>query len=402
MRSTPSASFSAVCLALGLSLVGCEDSDSLALQDFDTIDGRTSSLRLELAAGDVPSMPSGADSILVRGYSKGGQLVLAPVVIEIPEDGAPRFDVPTATVLLDIQVLQDGVVIANYYVELTGLQANTVTTVASSDIRLLAVIGETGPTGPTGPAGPTGPQGEAGADGIDGVDGVDGIDGAPGPTGAQGPTGATGPAGATGDDGPAGPQGAQGPQGEQGIQGIQGIQGPQGPQGEQGTPGGGGTIIPIASGLPVTLTTSLGGSPDELALVGFGTSASGVTAAGGTIETSALTNVAFSVPRDAIITSFAASFSTSLFTSSDGFFVTAQLYAADGPDNVFVPMPGASVVLPELIGILAPGTVTQDTLDDLAIPVAAGTRLMVVVQVTSAGVLAEVYEGYFSGGIGLD
>jgi hypothetical protein len=84
--------------------------------------------------------------------------------------------------------------------------------------------GLTGPQGPqgvpgeTGPIGPTGPQGPEGSAGVQG------------PAGAVGPQGAQGPIGPAGASGPMGPAGVQGPAG---VPGPVGPQGPIGPAGSQ-------------------------------------------------------------------------------------------------------------------------------------------------------------------------
>src|SRR5688572_22708159 len=119
MRQKPLTSLVAMFLAAGLALTACSSDDPLGV-DLTSVDRQTTSVRLNLAAGDVPSLPDGADSILVRGYNRSGQLVLSPVVIAIPDSGIPELDVPTSTTYLDISVLQDGVTVATYFVQLSG------------------------------------------------------------------------------------------------------------------------------------------------------------------------------------------------------------------------------------------------------------------------------------------
>jgi hypothetical protein len=109
-------------------------------------DVQTTSLSLDLEAGPLPALPDGSDSVLVRGYSKTGRLVLGPVVIEIPEGGVPELDVPTSTSLLDVQVMQGGAMVAAYAVHLATLPASSVVEVSADDIeRLTATSGTTPP-----------------------------------------------------------------------------------------------------------------------------------------------------------------------------------------------------------------------------------------------------------------
>ncbi len=215
-----------------------------------------------------------------------------------------------------------------------------------------------GPAGPKGEPGPMRPQGEKGDPGCPGPKGDKGEQGPmgpqgiPGAPGARGPRGNTGPVGPTGNTGPRGfedPRGYAGPQGIQGVQGVRGDigpkgdpgcegpkgdMGPQGPAGATGATGadgvtgatgpagiaGTGAIIPFASGLPVALTTIAGGLAGLPAFVGFGSNVQGLTVLGSTINITnaagTLSNFAFQVPRDGIITSFSAFFSTTAALSS--------------------------------------------------------------------------------------
>ena len=218
--------------------------------------------------------------------------------------------------------------------------------------------------------------------------------------GPQGPQGAQGPAGSSGSSGAAGPAG---PQGIQGPIGPQGIQGPIGPSGN-------GAIIPFASGQPVSMTTIALGLAGIPALVGFGSSGVTLTALGGSIDITGgpaeLLNFAFSVPRDGTITSIAAYFSTVAALSLIGstITITAQLYSSTVPDNVFTPIPGAIVTLsPPLTGIVSIGDTSSGITSNLAIPVTAETRLLLVFSTTATGVsLINTVLGYASAGITID
>ncbi len=279
------------------------------------------------------------------------------------------------------------------------------------------IPGDTGPAGPQGVQGLQGPQGVPGNTGATGPQGVQGIQGQPGPTGAAGTngvTGPTGPTGATGADGvtgPTGPTGAAGtngvtgPTGPTGATGADGVTGPTGPTGIAGSA----AIIPFASGLPVSLTTVAGGLVGTPAFVGFGSSAPGLAISGGTINLTnpagTLTNFAFSMPRDGIITSLSAFFSTTAALSLVGstIQITAQLYRSVTPDNVFTAVPGAAVSLtPALTGVISAGTLSSGVTDGLNIPVTPETRLMLVFTATASGLtLVNTVAGYASGGLAI-
>ncbi|AOT69343.1 exosporium glycoprotein BclB-related protein [Geosporobacter ferrireducens] len=281
--------------------------------------------------------------------------------------------------------------------------------------------GPAGPTGATGPAGPTGATGPAGATGATGPAGPAGPTGPTGPTGATGPagpTGATGPAGPTGATGPAGPTGATGPAGATGATGPAGPTGATGPAGATGETGpagptgatGSSAIIPFASGGPVAMTTTVGGLVDTAGLVGFGNSASNISAAGGMIDLTGaplfpVIDFAFSVPRAGTITSIAAFFSTTVALAllTETVTVTAQLYISGAPDNTFIPIPGATVTLtPTLSGIVGAGTVLTGFTDGLVIPVAPEDRLLMAFTITGTGItVLTTVTGYASAGVSI-
>ncbi|MGG1672127.1 exosporium glycoprotein BclB-related protein, partial [Paenibacillus sp. NRS-1783] len=195
-----------------------------------------------------------------------------------------------------------------------------------------------------------------------------------------GATGATGAAGATGATGTAGVTGAT----------------------------GSGAIIPFASGGPAILTTILGGLVGTTSLIGFGSSATGISLLGGVIDLTGtlvgpLINFAFSVPRDGVITSIAGYFSTTAALTLVGSTatITAQLFSSTTPDNTFTAVPGATVTLaPPLTGIIALGTISNGITTGLAIPVTAQTRLLLVFSATATGLsLVNTVVGYASAGI---
>ncbi|MGV2965690.1 exosporium glycoprotein BclB-related protein [Paenibacillus sp. AGC30] len=310
-------------------------------------------------------------------------------------------------------------------------------------------VGPAGPAGPQGVPGPQGPAGPAGSQGGVGPAGTPGAAGTQGPAGATGATGAAGPAGgatgatgATGSTGAVGAAGVTGATGDPGVAGVTGVTGNTGAAGLAGVTGatgaagiagvtgatgatgiagvtgstgvtgatGSGAIIPFASGGPAILTTVLGGLVGTTSLIGFGSSATGVSILGGTIDLTGtivgpLINFAFSVPRDGVITSIAAYFSTTAALALVGSTVTitAQLFSSPTPDNAFTAVPGAVVTLaPPLTGIIALGSISNGITTGLAIPVTAQTRLLLVFSATATGLsLVNTVVGYASGGVNI-
>ncbi|MEK3749592.1 exosporium glycoprotein BclB-related protein [Paenibacillus sp. FSL E2-8871] len=292
----------------------------------------------------------------------------------------------------------------------TGATGSSGATGATGSAGVTGATGSAGATGATGSAGVTGATGSAGATGATGsagVTGATGSAGATGATGSAGATGATGSAGATGATGSAGATGVTGSAGATGATGSAGATGATGTTGATG-PTGSGAIIPYASGLPVAMTTVLGGLLNTSSIVGFGSSATNISAAGGTIDLTGaagtLLNFAFSVPRTGTITSLAAYFSTTAALSLLGSTVTitAQLYSSSTPNNTFTAVPGAVVTLsPPFTGVLSLGTISSGNTTGLSIPVTVGERLLLVFTSTvSAGVdVATTIAGYASAGV---
>ncbi|QIL79176.1 hypothetical protein G7047_04045 [Diaphorobacter sp. HDW4A] len=249
-----------------------------------------------------------------------------------------------------------------------------------------AVIGVTGPAGSIGATGATGPTG-VGLTGAQGIQGLQGVTGAAGNTGGMGPTG---PTGAAGDMGPTGPIGAVG------------VTGPTGPTGGVGN----GAIIPFASGAPITVTTIAGGLAGAYSTIGFGNSSPSTTMLGATIDATSFASMAFSVPRDGTITSISGFFSSTVALTLIGttVAVTAQLYQSSTPDNIFTAVPGALVTLgPSMTGIVSIGTISSGMATGLAIPVTAGTRMLLVYSITSTGLaLINTVIGYASAGVAIN
>jgi len=298
----------------------------------------------------------------------------------------------------------------------TGVTGATGTAGVTGVTGTAGVTGATGATGTAGTTGVTGATGTAGTTGVTGATGTagtTGVTGATGTAGVTGVTGATGTAGVTGATGATGTAGVTGATGATGTAGVTGVTGATGTAGTAGVTGatgatGSGAIIPYASGLPVALTTVLGGLLNTSSLVGFGNSATGVSVNGGIIDLTGaagtLLNFAFSASRTGTITSLAAYFSTTAGLSLVGSTVTitAQLFRSTTPNNSFTAVPGALVTLaPPLTGILALGTISSGLTTGLSIPVAAGDRLLMVfsASVTAGLDVATTVGGYASGGL---
>ncbi|MGV2962535.1 exosporium glycoprotein BclB-related protein [Paenibacillus sp. AGC30] len=292
----------------------------------------------------------------------------------------------------------------------TGATGTAGATGATGTAGTTGVTGATGASGTTGVTGATGTAGTTGVTGATGTAGTTGVTGATGTAGTTGVTGATGASGTTGVTGATGTAGTTGVTGATGTAGTTGVTGATGTAGTTGATGatGSGTIIPYASGLPVALTTVLGGLLNTSSLVGFGNSATGVSVNGGIIDLTGaagtLLNFAFSASRAGTITSLAAYFSTTAGLSLVGSTVTitAQLFRSTTPNNSFTAVPGALVTLaPPLTGVLALGTISSGVTTGLSIPVSAGDRLLMVFSASvTAGIdVATSIAGYASGGL---
>jgi BclB C-terminal domain-containing protein len=158
------------------------------------------------------------------------------------------------------------------------------------------------------------------------------------------------------------------------------------------------------------MTTIAGGLIGTSSIVGFGSSATGIDLAGGTIDLTGtalgpIINFAFSMPRDGVVTALSAYFSATVALALVGstITITAQLFSSTTPDNTFTAIPGAVVTLaPPLTGTVALGTISSGILTGLSIPVTAETRLLLVFSATAAGLsLLNTVTGYVSGGLSI-
>ncbi|MBY0277231.1 spore surface glycoprotein BclB, partial [Candidatus Binatia bacterium] len=166
--------------------------------------------------------------------------------------------------------------------------------------------------------------------------------------------------------------------GADGATGATGADGATGPTGAAGA----GTIFASSSGDATVATTSLGGLANTVAVLPLsGSSAkSGITVNSGTIDLTGITT-GQPVARDGVITSITGFASIAVPTLLVGSTVTEtiSLWQSTTPDNVYTPIPGASVTLaPPLTGVLSIGAISSGSTTGLTIPVTAGTNLIVV------------------------
>ncbi len=335
------------------------------------------------------------------------EVVEAPVTVSLVNASTHTFFYPTFVPLKATLVVVEDDIVGIGPTGPTGTTGPTGATGPTGPTGATGPTGSTGNTGPTGPTGDTGPTGPTGATGPTGPTGATGPTGPTGATGPTGPTGDTGPTGPTGDTGPTGPTGATGPTGPTGDTGPTGPTGATGPTGPTGAAGAG-AIIPFASGGPAIMATIAGGLVGTTSLVGFGSSATGISPIGGVIDLTGtalgpMINYAFSAPRAGTITSIAAYFSTTVTLALAGTTVTitAQLFSSTTPDNTFTPIPGAIVTLaPPLTGVVTLGTISNGITTGLSIPVTPETRLLLVFSATATGAsLINTIIGYASAGL---
>ncbi|GIP17941.1 hypothetical protein J40TS1_35830 [Paenibacillus montaniterrae] len=151
------------------------------------------------------------------------------------------------------------------------------------------------------------------------------------------------------------------------------------------------------------------GGAGKPALIGYGDSLSLTVDLGPTINLTGegAINLAFSMPRDGIITAIAAFFSivTPPTFLDANVTVHAQLFRSPGPspDNIFFPIENATVDLtPAYTGTIIEGAGSSGLASGLNIPVTAGTRILFVLTATASGAtLTNTISGYVSGGVSI-
>jgi len=152
------------------------------------------------------------------------------------------------------------------------------------------------------------------------------------------------------------------------------------------------TTIQYSSGTPVTLTSIAGGLAGLPALIGFGSSVQGLTNLGETIDLSSyppsVLSYVFTVSCPGTINTINSYFSTTLSLNLvlSSVKVSSRLYESTSSSNIFSFVPGSQVDLePTLTGVVAVGT-NLSKAKSISISVTAGTRLLMVYFITSAGV----------------
>jgi BclB C-terminal domain-containing protein len=138
-------------------------------------------------------------------------------------------------------------------------------------------------------------------------------------------------------------------------------------------------------------------------LIGFGGSVQSLTVLGGTITVTGLTNYAFSLPRDGVISSLSGYLAaTAGLTLLTPLTYRLQVYSSTGPSEVFAPIPGAlvDIVIPTTITV---GSTYNNVTTGLNIPVTTETRLLLVASATGGGLLvAGSVVGSVSAGLAIE
>jgi len=160
------------------------------------------------------------------------------------------------------------------------------------------------------------------------------------------------------------------------------------------------TLIPFASGSPITLGTAPSAFIRNIGLVGFGNSGNATAFdSDGVVSISNGPNFAFVVPSSGIITNISGFFSS----TSNGVPITliCRVYISFGVNsNFFTSVPGGSVTLtPSYQSTTPAGTIASGTQSGFNIPVTAGTRILLVVSGIDAP--SASISGYFSGGVNM-
>ena len=164
-----------------------------------------------------------------------------------------------------------------------------------------------------------------------------------------------------------------------------------------------GAIIPFASDGGIEIGhDGPGVTADQVYVVGFGNSFRARIESGRLdLSDEIHENLAFTLPRDGVVTSIAASFKFAappkLFHDEPGPPIIAQLWEATGPDDVFSRIPGALVSMP--IETDTRNLVLSGISTGLAIPLTAQTRILMVF---SAGAGVEHAIGKSSAGVNIN
>ncbi len=193
-----------------------------------------------------------------------------------------------------------------------------------------------------------------------------------------------------------------------------GATGATGPTGATGSPGSS-TIIPYASGSPVTMSSVFGSTVATVGLIGFGNSISGVAlnSTDGSIDLTgtgptSIIDFAFIMPRVGTITSLNAKFSPALTIAlflalGQSITVNVSVYTAQAGSNTFTNT-GVSVTIGTFVGPISIGLgspILQNSIGS-ALNLSAGTQVLLVASISGAGLttLASIV-GFISAGISI-
>lgn len=152
--------------------------------------------------------------------------------------------------------------------------------------------------------------------------------------------------------------------------------------------------------------TTIVGIPPTVGLVASGSSIDSVPLlVGGTIDLTGIVgtilDMAYSMPRDTIITSLVACFSNVVSLIFGTVTVTAQIYQSIPPTNIFTPTGVLVNLTPTLSGSPLLGVILTGSASPLSFAVTAQTRLLLVFAITATSPTQATVTGYASGGIAL-
>ena len=137
-------------------------------------------------------------------------------------------------------------------------------------------------------------------------------------------------------------------------------------------------------------------------VIGFGSNFAGVNVSDATLNlgVGSLLDYAFVAPRDGVITSISAFFSTTAaVTLLSTVTVQAQVYLADANSSSFTPVGTPLSLTPAIGPVIAIGTNRSATMTT-SIPVTTGQKILLVFSSSTGGVdLASSVAGFASAGI---
>ncbi len=143
-------------------------------------------------------------------------------------------------------------------------------------------------------------------------------------------------------------------------------------------------------------------------LLGHGQSALGLTTFGDEVNLTGpsglLLNLAFSLPRDGILESFALYFSNVVAqTLTDAeLTITGHILISPAPSTLFLAVPSARLDLPVVTGSVGLGQSFSAIRNNIHVTLPAGTRILVVLSMNGRGSgisFVNTLTGYVSGGL---